>query len=71
MENNTGKGPVFQNKGQSVPSKGGTIRNVTVGILAVATLAAASLLMRRRRPNYDWALAGSKVDVDDLYAAGL
>jgi len=46
------------------------IRNsFAVGILAVATLAAASLFIRRRRLVL--ATAGSRIDVDDLYEAGL
>ena len=47
------------------------IRNTfAVGILAVATLAAASLFIRRRRVVL--ATAGfSRLDVDDLYEAGL
>lgn len=61
-----------QDRDLEVQSQEAPIRKITVGILAVATVAAASLLMRRLRPapetEYDNA---DKADVETLYAAGL
>lgn len=56
-----------------VPERGGVIRNsFAVGIIAVATLAAAGLLFRRRRVVLTTPGGAALRDVvDDLYAAGL
>ncbi|NIM52146.1 MAG: hypothetical protein GTN78_08270 [Gemmatimonadales bacterium] len=46
------------------------IRTFGVGLIALATLAAASLLLRRRRPGVARAKR-KRTSVDPLYAAGL
>ena len=47
------------------------IRNVAVGLIAVATLAAASLIIRNRKGVENLTKVSPRTDVDDLYAAGL
>ena len=58
----------------SYPYKEATIWNkFAVGILAIATIAAARVLIRRRRPAENTAADPSEdfKDVEGLYAAGL
>jgi len=54
------------------PTSEVNIRRFAVGLLALAALAAAGLLLSRRRPALEAATAArDRQPVDDLYAAGL
>ena len=55
-----------------VPNQEVRIRKFAVGLLAIAAVAAASLLLTRRRREIPApSLTGTDRQVDDLYAAGL
>ena len=53
------------------PKQEVVIRNVAVGLIAVATLAAASLIIRNRKGVESLPEDSPRTDVEDLYAAGL
>jgi hypothetical protein len=53
------------------PGKEARIRSFGVGLLAIATLAVASFVLRRRRLSMALVPDRGKLGVDELYAAGL
>jgi hypothetical protein len=54
------------------PQPGGSIKSFSVGLLALAAVAAASYLLRRRKPvAVVVANRGRYRDVGDFYAAGM
>jgi hypothetical protein len=53
------------------PQPGGSIKSFSVGLLALAAVAAASYLLRRRKPVAVVVANRGYRDVGDFYAAGM